>query len=294
MRLVTALCCTVVLALVLVPGVRADEYTKETFLTFSGPVQLPGASLPAGTYQIRLADPSGDRRLIQVWDKEHTKLYTTVMTIPNLRGDTPNDPVVMFTETPAGEPQAIKAWWYPGERYGMEFIYPKDQALKIAKAVHAPVLSVSDDKVGRLAESGSVVEESASTSSSSTTTASTTSTTTESTREVVARAPESTSTTTASASTTTAPRAAAQSASTATAPPANRSEPPAPVGTAGNAPAPAPQAAAAQTAPAPATSAPAPRTLPRTGSALALIELLSGLSLFGAVGVRQLRKRMTS
>jgi hypothetical protein len=30
-------------------GVRADDYNKLTYFTFSGPVQLPGITLPAGT-----------------------------------------------------------------------------------------------------------------------------------------------------------------------------------------------------------------------------------------------------
>jgi LPXTG-motif cell wall-anchored protein len=36
-------------------------------------------------------------------------------------------------ETVEGTPPAIRAWWYPGNTIGWEFIYPKEQALKLAK-----------------------------------------------------------------------------------------------------------------------------------------------------------------
>jgi hypothetical protein len=72
-----------VAALCFVSNARADEYTKMTYLTFSGPVQLPGITLPGGTYMFKLADPDSGRRVLQVWDKDGTKLYTTLLTIPD-------------------------------------------------------------------------------------------------------------------------------------------------------------------------------------------------------------------
>src|SRR2546430_2853430 len=58
----------------------------------------------------------------------------------------PSDkPLVMFKEMPAGAPQAVQAWFYPGETTGYEFVYPHDQALKIAKAAHTGVLAIKDN-----------------------------------------------------------------------------------------------------------------------------------------------------
>jgi len=160
-----------VAALFLVSNARADEYTKMTYLTFSGPVQLPGISLPGGTYMFKLADPDTGRRVLQVWDKDGMKLYTTLLTIPDERMEASDQPVVMFSERPAGQPQAIKSWFYPDERIGQEFVYPKSQATQIARENHASVLSFSDDsvkdndaaamhtaKIGRIDENGQVAE----------------------------------------------------------------------------------------------------------------------------------------
>src|SRR3954468_24916687 len=137
-------CGAAILALGLSSPVHADEYTKLTLLTFSGPVDIPGKTLPAGTYRFALADPETGRRVVKVSDKDGTKTVGMFLTIPNQRMTPADKPVVMFKEAVAGAPPAVQAWFYPGESYGYEFAYPHDQALKIAKASHQPVLSYTD------------------------------------------------------------------------------------------------------------------------------------------------------
>jgi LPXTG-motif cell wall-anchored protein len=165
MRVLKAVCCAAALTVALAPGARADQWNKKTFLTFSGPVQVPGATLPAGTYTFKLADLTGNRHVVQVFDKDEKKIYTTLMAIPNQRLEPSDKPVVLFTETPAGSPQAIKVWYYPGETIGNEFVYPRKQAIAIAKATHTTVLSTSDEattsteqmknaEIGHIDESG--------------------------------------------------------------------------------------------------------------------------------------------
>src|ERR687885_2796020 len=85
MRVWKAVACAAALTAFLAPGIRADEFNKKTSLTFSGPVQIPGATLAAGTYVFKLADLQGNRHVVQVFDKEGTKLYTTILAIPDER-----------------------------------------------------------------------------------------------------------------------------------------------------------------------------------------------------------------
>jgi hypothetical protein len=139
------MCCALALTALVAPAAHADEYNKLTYVTFSGAVQVPGATLPAGTYTFKLADPENSRRVIQIWNKDATHLYTTLLTIPNQRFQPTDKPVVLFKETASGEPQAVQAWFYPGDTFGEEFVYPKDQAMKIAKASHTPVLSMANN-----------------------------------------------------------------------------------------------------------------------------------------------------
>jgi hypothetical protein len=80
LRALRGLLFAITITACLAPGVRGDEYTKQTYLTFSGPVQLPGIVLPAGTYQFKLADPESGRRALQVWDKDGARLFTTLDT----------------------------------------------------------------------------------------------------------------------------------------------------------------------------------------------------------------------
>lgn len=67
MRQLRVMCGVAALAaLVAAPSVDGQTWnaSKTTYLTFSGPVQVPGATLPAGTYLFRLADPSSQRQVI--------------------------------------------------------------------------------------------------------------------------------------------------------------------------------------------------------------------------------------
>ena len=141
MHVVKALCCAVAITLFAAAGAHADEWNKKTYLTFSGPVQIPNATLPAGTYLFQLADPDNAPHVVMVSSKDGKHVYGMFLTIPDKRTQAPSENVVMFKETAAGAPEAVQAWWYPGDNFGEEFVYPKDQAMRIAKANHKPVLA---------------------------------------------------------------------------------------------------------------------------------------------------------
>src|SRR4051812_7010217 len=145
MRFAKSLCAAAALTVLFAPGARADEWNKKTILTFSGPVQIPGVTLPAGSYVFKLADIAGNRHVVQVFDKDERKIFTTMLAIPNERLDPSDKPVVLFSERASGSPQAVKVWFYPGERIGNEFVYPKTQAMRIAKETHQSVLAMNED-----------------------------------------------------------------------------------------------------------------------------------------------------
>ena len=124
---------------------RASEADKLTIFTFSAPVELPGISLPPGTYVFKVLDSMGDRNVVQVFDKDQKTLYATFLTIPDYRLKTPEKPIVRFSETMAGAPPAIKAWWYPGESDGWEFVYPKSRAMELARDSNQAVPSMPSE-----------------------------------------------------------------------------------------------------------------------------------------------------
>jgi hypothetical protein len=137
--------CLVVLSAVATPSaLMADEWNRATKLTFSEPVEVPGAVLPAGTYWFTLADSDSDRNIVQVWDADRMHLVTTILAIPDYRLQPTGKTVIHFEERPSDQPEAIDSWFYPGANYGEEFVYPKARATQLAKQVNRPVLSMPD------------------------------------------------------------------------------------------------------------------------------------------------------
>jgi hypothetical protein len=124
------------------PRAMADDWDQRTIFTFSGPVEIPGQVLPAGTYVFKLADSSANRNIVQVFSKDEKHLYGTFLAIPDVRLQPAEKPIITFGETPAGSPEAVRAWFYPGENYGHQFVYPKPKAVALAKANNTPVPSM--------------------------------------------------------------------------------------------------------------------------------------------------------
>jgi hypothetical protein len=124
------------------PRATADEWDQKTVFTFSGPVEIPGQVLPAGTYVFKLADSPSDRNIVQVFSKDERHLFATFLAIPDYRLQPAGRTIITFEERPAGSPEAVKAWFYPGENYGHEFVYPKPKALQLAKMNNTPVPSM--------------------------------------------------------------------------------------------------------------------------------------------------------
>ncbi len=118
-----------------------ETYDKRTVFTFNRPIALPGVTLPAGEYLFRIVNTETDRKVIQVLSGDGKKPYAMLHSIPDVRVQETEHPAVRFMETAKGQPSAVKAWWYPGERIGYEFIYPKDQARRLAREVREPVLT---------------------------------------------------------------------------------------------------------------------------------------------------------
>jgi hypothetical protein len=134
-------CAIAVLACLMEANGFAQTYDKRTLFTFSGPIALPGVTLPAGQYLFRLADPGSSRKVVQVLSADGKTPYGMFFSLPAERVEPASTPEVQFMETASGMPAAIKAWWYPGERSGYEFMYPKDQARRLAQGAGQPVLT---------------------------------------------------------------------------------------------------------------------------------------------------------
>jgi len=137
--------CLALVVLAFSAGAKADEWNKITVVTFTEPVEVPGVGaqvLPAGTYIFKLLGAHSDRIIVQILNERQDHVFSTILAIPNFRFQETNKTVVTFKDGAAGQPHAIKAWFYPGRRWGQEFVYPKARALELAKLTNEPVLAM--------------------------------------------------------------------------------------------------------------------------------------------------------
>jgi LPXTG-motif cell wall-anchored protein len=130
------------------PSLKADDWNRKTVITFSGPVEIPGVHLtgygvlPAGTYIFKIVDSASDRHIVQIFSQDEKTVYATILAIPNYRLKATDKTVMTFRERPAGQPEALRAWFYPGKEWGEEFVYPKSKAVELAKVTNVPVLAI--------------------------------------------------------------------------------------------------------------------------------------------------------
>jgi hypothetical protein len=119
-----ALSFAAALAFITAPA-RSDTWDKKTTVKFSQTIEVPGAVLQPGTYVMKLVDLSSQRHVVQFMNERENRVYAAAMAIPAYRDRVTDYTVIGFYEAPAGKPEAMKNWFYPGDNYGQEFLYPK-------------------------------------------------------------------------------------------------------------------------------------------------------------------------
>lgn len=132
--------------------VHAVTYDKLAYLTFNWPVQVPGATLNAGTYRFHLTDPNTGRHVLQVLSNDGATVYAMFHTMPDGRTAVTEEATVSFRETPAGVPPAIKSIFYGGEHQGYEFVYPKGGPVMIPEVWRQPEITYAPMPVARVPE----------------------------------------------------------------------------------------------------------------------------------------------
>jgi hypothetical protein len=133
-----------VLCLLAAPKARSDDFNRKTVVTFSAPVEVGGTGaqvLPAGTYVFKIMDSPGNLHIVQISNRDETHVYTIVLAMANFRLKPTDKTVMTFRERPAGEPEALKAWFYPGRSWGEQFVYARPKAIQLAKETNEIVLS---------------------------------------------------------------------------------------------------------------------------------------------------------
>ena len=144
MKALSTLLVTSVIGLVAIPAAKADDYDKMTKITVNEPVRLPTLTLQPGNYSLRLLEATGNRHVVQVRD-ENGKGIGLILALPNYRLVPKDKTVIQYWETPPGQARAMRAWFFPGDNFGQEFIYPKSEASQIAGYTGGTVPDASAD-----------------------------------------------------------------------------------------------------------------------------------------------------
>jgi len=144
--------CLILAVALLTPQLsKGDEWNLATRFTVNHPFEVPNMVLQPNTpYVIRLYDSPSERHVVQIYNSDQTKMLTMFMGISDERADYPDKTLFTFIETQPGYPLPMKEWFYPGRRIGLEFIYPKQQALEIARHAREPILSASSTDLHKL------------------------------------------------------------------------------------------------------------------------------------------------
>lgn len=107
---------------------RAGGWNEETKVTFTGPVEVPGRVLPAGKYVLRLFNSDSPRNIVEIWNGSGTRLLYRTIAVPVYRSTPTGKAVVTLEERGAKTPEALHTWFYPGNDYGLKFVYRQARA----------------------------------------------------------------------------------------------------------------------------------------------------------------------
>ncbi len=129
----------------LVPSAHADEWNKKTILTTNEPIEIPGAVLQPGTYVMKLVDSQSNRHIVRFMNEAEDETIATVIALPNERLHPTGETQFGWYETPANQPPAMRAWFYPGNLFGQEFVYPTKRGSEIASETGRSVPTMEND-----------------------------------------------------------------------------------------------------------------------------------------------------
>jgi hypothetical protein len=119
--------------LMVLPAARADQSNQATKVTFSQSVQIPGRVLAAGTYWFVMPEKVTEHNQVRIYNADQTIYYGTVFMNNAERREPTDTSSFIFAERNFSEPQALISWFYPGDKTGHEFVYPKRVSKELAK-----------------------------------------------------------------------------------------------------------------------------------------------------------------
>jgi len=122
---------------------QAAEMDQFSNISFSQPVEIPGQTLPAGTYLFKLLN-ADNLNLVQISNLDGSHVYATLLTNSTERPKPTGDTVLIMAEQGSGKPAAILKWFYPGRTDGHEFVYSEYERQELAQDRQRTIVAKED------------------------------------------------------------------------------------------------------------------------------------------------------
>ena len=111
------------------PGAKAELGVQipadRTYLEFTSPVSIPGATLAPGMYLFVIGRPVGDQAIVDVYSSDGSRLIATCLAIESTLPRPANRTTLDF---PRVAPAVLRAWFHPPNPTGVEFVYSQSEA----------------------------------------------------------------------------------------------------------------------------------------------------------------------
>ncbi len=128
----------------------ADPAGSATFAV-SASTKVPGLTLQPGTYSIRVVDHLADRLIVRV-DDPNGSVHSTFIGIQNRSIPKPSAPGVVSWSSPDDGTTALRGFEFPGNGPVVEFVYPKAEAVAIAKVNSSKVPAIDPASEGKVSD----------------------------------------------------------------------------------------------------------------------------------------------
>ena len=116
----------------------------------SEPTEVPGLTLQPGAYSIHIVDHLSERYVVRVEDTQGAHSTFLAIANPNIAKPTGSGEVT-WSNAP-GSKDYMRGWLFRGEPAVLEFVYPKADAVAIAKSNDAKVPAIDPASEGRPAD----------------------------------------------------------------------------------------------------------------------------------------------
>jgi hypothetical protein len=126
-------------------SMRADDRDKETRLTTNQPLQVGNILLAPGQYVFKLIDPG----VVSIYNADGTQPQGIILGWSAYREDAGDKKLFTVSQSQGNQPAALKYWFYPGDKSGLEFSAKKLDAGQVARSKKkGPANGAADGAMG--------------------------------------------------------------------------------------------------------------------------------------------------